>query len=73
VEYSSSRAILPPPPTSKQAARSLKRWAVYQTEAIENCYSVWKSQDFSEKKNIFKIQKQLLFGQKMANHWQIFL
>jgi hypothetical protein len=41
-----------------------KRWAIYQTEAIENCYSVWKFQDFSEKKNIFKIQKQLPFGQR---------
>jgi hypothetical protein len=34
-----------------------KRWAIYQTEAIENCYSVWKFQDFSEKKNILKIQE----------------
>jgi hypothetical protein len=33
-----------------------KRWAIYQTEAIENRYSVWNFQDFSEKKNILKIQ-----------------
>jgi hypothetical protein len=39
-----------------------KRRAIYQIEAIENCYSVWKFQDFSEKKNILKIQKQLQNG-----------
>jgi hypothetical protein len=50
-----------------------KRWAIYQTEDIENCYSVWKFQDFGENKNILKIQKQLPFGQKMANYWQLFL
>jgi hypothetical protein len=27
----------------------------------------------AEKKNILKIQKQLPFGQKMANYWQLFL
>jgi hypothetical protein len=58
--------------------RLLGRWAIYQTwyqtEAIENCCSVWKFQgDFSEKKNILKIQKQLQFGQKIANYWQLFL
>jgi hypothetical protein len=26
-----------------------KRWAIYQTEAIEDCYSVRKFQDFGEK------------------------
>jgi L-rhamnose mutarotase len=41
-----------------------KRWAIYQTEATENCFSVWKFQDFSEKKNILKTQKQLPFGKK---------
>jgi hypothetical protein len=50
-----------------------KRWAIYQTEAIEDCYSVRKFQDFGEKKNILKIQKQLPFGQKMANYRQLFL
>jgi hypothetical protein len=44
-----------------------KRWAIYQTEAIKNCYSVWKFQDFSEKKNIFKIQNNC----HSAKKWQI--
>jgi hypothetical protein len=50
-----------------------KRWAIYQTEAIENWYSVWKFQDFSEQIHILKIQKQLPFGQKMANYLELFL
>jgi hypothetical protein len=50
-----------------------KRWAIYQNEAIENLYSVWKFKDFSEKKNILKIQKELPFVQKMTNYRQLFL
>jgi hypothetical protein len=44
-----------------------KRWAIYQTEDIENCYSVWKFQDFGENKNILKIQKHC----HSAKKWQI--
>jgi hypothetical protein len=31
-----------------------KRWAIYQTEAIENCYSVWKFQDLAKIKIFWK-------------------
>jgi hypothetical protein len=41
-----------------------KRWAIYQIEAIENCYSVWKFQDFSEKKKIFKNTKTTAIRRK---------
>jgi predicted nucleic acid-binding protein len=49
-----------------------KRWAIYKIEAIENCYSVCKFQDFSEKKNILKIQKQLQNGKLSAIIFAVF-
>ena len=45
---------------------------MYKFEAIENCYSVWKFQDFSEKKNILKIQKQLQNGKLSAITFVVF-